>query len=468
MFFHIFLLSFLYSSFSFPLSNPPKVTEIFNTKTHKVVDISGKKVDLHLYDRVSSIISFKGPKKEKIIIAGLGARDYSSSFPYSDSSFEANCIIRSTDDGKTWTSLTPKGKTDRKVYGLSTNGNGIVIAVTGDRGHSCILSSTDYGLNWRVALSNSQLKNTKKAFYNSYYSKSRNLFLIPTGDGTYTTKDGIHFNKGLYDIPLARNGYVFDELDQIWFASQWGNNYLAVLKSGEKKYKKVLTSIDKKQFFSTVKYLGKGIFLAISYQYPGSTYNQYTAVKFERKENTLYLTIPNHNLKKGLVTMDIKSDSELYCPMQNGLELKVVDKNTIKMYQKGKNIIKKNIKLGIRVYIDSKMKKGTLYRSTDFGKTWTSIKLRAATFNYGMIWSRDIIHIGNGVVYINFPGDENKAENECAMFIKSENYGETWKITDDILGHGNEKINAVYRSILHVDGTILAGAQNYARILKLE
>ena len=115
-----------------------------------------------------------------------------------------------------------------------------------------------------------------------------------------------------------------------------------------------------------------------------------------------------------------------------------------------------------------------------------------------MIWSRDIIHIGNGVVYINFPGDENKAENECAMFIKSEDYGltwkinddilgdgnkaenecamfiksedygETWKITDDILGAGNEKINAVYRSITHVDGTILAGAQNYARILRLE
>lgn len=464
----LLLFSFILNSFSFPLSNPPKITEIFNIKTHKVLDRSGHKVDLHLYDRIASIISFKGPKKEKIIIAGLGARDYSSSFPYSDSYFEKNCIIRSTDNGKTWTALTPKGKTDRKVYGLSTNNKGVVIAVTGDRGHSCILSSTDYGLNWRVALSNSQLKNTKKAFYNSYYSKSRNLFLIPTGDGTYVTKDGIHFSKGKYDIPLARNGYVFEELDQIWIASQWGNNFLSVLKSGETHYKKVLTSVDKKQFFSTVKYLGKGIFLAISYQHPGSTYNQYTAINFERKDNILSLTIPNHNIKQGLVTMDIKSNSELYSTIQNGLELKVVDKNTIKMSQKGKNVVKKNVKIPIRIYTDSNMKKGTLYRSIDFGKTWKSVPLRAATFNYGMIWSRDIIHIGNGVVYINFPGDENKAENECAMFIKSEDYGETWKITDDILGAGNEKINAVYRSITHIDGTILAGAQNYARILRLE
>ena len=461
-------LSFLLTCYLFPLSNPPKVTEIFSIKTHKVHDLSGNKVDLHLYDRISSIISFKGPNNEKIIIAGLGARDYSPSFPYSDSYFEKNCIIRSTDNGKTWISLTPKGKTDRKVYGLSTNNKGVVIAVTGDRGHSCILSSIDYGLNWKVVLSNSQLKNTKNAFYNSYYSKSRNLFLIPTGDGTYITKDGIHFNKGEYDIPLARNGYVFEELDQIWIASQWGNNFLSVLHSGEHKYNKVLTSIDKKQFFSTVKYLGKGIFLAISYQYPGSTYKEYRAIKFERKHNILYLTIPNHNLKEGLVTMDIKSNSELYSTIQNGLELKVVDKNTIKMNQKGINIIKNNIKIVIRIYTDDKMKKGTLYRSTDFGKNWKSVELRAATFNYGMIWSRDIIHIGNGVVYINFPGDENKAENECAMFIKSEDYGKTWKITDDILGKGNEKINAIYRSILHVDGSILAGAQNYARILRLE
>ena len=95
--------------------------------------------------------------------------------------------------------------------------------------------------------------------------------------------------------------------------------------------------------------------------------------------------------------MDIKSNSELYSTMQNGLELKVVDKNTIKMNQKGINIIKNNIKIVIRIYTDDKMKKGTLYRSIDFGKTWESVELRAATFNLGVIWSRDIIHIGNGL-----------------------------------------------------------------------
>ena len=160
------------------ISNPPKVTEIFNIKNHQVHDINGQIVDLSLYDRVCSIVSFYGPNKEHIIIGGLGARDVSKNYPYDDTYFEKNCIIRSIDGGKTWTALTPKGKTDRKVYGLSTNNKGVVIAVTGDRQHSCILSSTDYGLTWKVALSHNDLQKTKNALYNSYYSKSRDLFLI--------------------------------------------------------------------------------------------------------------------------------------------------------------------------------------------------------------------------------------------------------------------------------------------------
>ena len=264
--------------------NELKISEIFNIKTHKVYDIHGDLADLSLYDRISSIISFLGPNKEHIIIGGLGARDKSSAYPYDDFYFEKNCIIRSTNGGKTWTALTPRGKTDRKVYGLSTNNKGVVIAVTGDRKHSCILSSTNYGLTWKVALTNADLKNTKQALYNSYYSKSRNLFLIPVGDTTYTTSDGINFKKGEYNIPLARNGYVFEELDEIWFASQWGSSNLNILKKRKKKYQTVLTTKGK-QYFSTVKYLGKGIFVAMSYGYPGSKSKDYTAIAFERKDN---------------------------------------------------------------------------------------------------------------------------------------------------------------------------------------
>ena len=83
------------------ISNPPKVSEIFNIKTHKVYDIQGNLVDLSLYDRVCSIISFYGPNKEHIIVGGLGARDVSKSYPYDDSYFEKNCIIRSVDGGQT-------------------------------------------------------------------------------------------------------------------------------------------------------------------------------------------------------------------------------------------------------------------------------------------------------------------------------------------------------------------------------
>ena len=460
------LLLILSLTLSLNIENELKISEIFNIKTHKVYDINGNLVDLSLFDRVSSIISFLGPNKEHIIIGGLGARDISNQFPYDDSYFEKNCIIRSTDGGKSWTALTPKGKTDRKVYGISTNNKGVVIAVTGDRQHSCILSSIDYGLTWKVALSNNDLKNTKTALYNSYYSKSRDLFLIPVGDATYTTSDGIIFQKGEYNIPLARNGYVFEELDEIWFASQWGNTNLNVLLKGEKKYKKVLTS-NNNQYFSTVKYLGKGIFIAMSYGYPGSKSKDFNAIKFERKNNILYLTIPYHNLKSGMVTMDVKNDSPMYSTMQNGLDFEVVDENTIKMYQEGEDITLKT-KLLIRIFEDENMVKPFIYRSTDYGKTWKSEEIRGATFSHGMVWTRDIINLGNGVLYMNFAGDENTAEYECAMFLKSTDYGETWKLTNDIVGENNAKLNAIYRSVEDIDGSIIAGAQNYGRILKFE
>ena len=449
------------------IHNPPKVSEIFNIKTHKVYDINKNLVDLSLYDRISSIISFLGPNKEHIIIGGLGARDISSSFPYDDSYFEKNCIIRSIDGGKTWTALTPKGKTDRKVYGLSTNNKGVVIAVTGDRKHSCILSSTDYGLTWKVALSNKDLKNTKNALYNSYYSKSRDLFLIPIGDYTYTTSDGINFKKGEYNIPLARNGYVFEELDEIWFASQWGNYNLNVLRKGKKNFEKVITSKNK-QYFSTVKYIGNGIMIAMSYGYPGSKSNDYYAIRFERINNYLYLTIPHHGLKSGMVTMDVKKDSPMYSTMQNGLSFEVVDKNIIKMYQEGNDITLSTVKLLVRIYEDENMVKPFIYRSTDYGKTWKSKEISGATFSHGIVWTRDIINLGNGVLYMNFAGDENTPEYECAMFLKSIDYGNNWKITNDILGEGNEKLNAIYRSVKDVDGNIIAGAQNYGRILRFE
>ena len=458
------LLLFFCLFFSF--NKALQISEIFNLKTHKVYDINGKLVDLSLYDRVSSIISFLGPNKDHIIIGGLGARDKSNDFPYDDSYFEKNCIIRSSDGGKTWIALTPKGKTDRKVYGLSTNNKGVVLAVAGDRQHSCILSSVDYGLTWKVALSHADLQKTKNALYNTYYSKSRDLFLIPVGGTTYTTSDGINFKNGEYNIPLARNGYTFEELDEIWFASQWGNYDLTVLRTGKNKYEKVMTSRNK-QFFSTVKHLGNGIMIAMSYGYPGSTKQDLYAITFERKNNYLSLTIPHHNLKSGMVTMDIKEDSPLYSTMQNGLSFEVVNNNIIKMYQEGKDVISKD-KLLVRVYEDENMVKPFLYRSTDYGKTWTAKEIRGATFSHGIVWTRDIINMGNGLLYMNFAGDENTPEYECAMFLKSTDYGETWDITNDIVINGNAKLNAIYRSVVDVNGSVIAGAQNYARILRFE
>ena len=168
--------------------------------------------------------------------------------------------------------------------------------------------------------------------------------------------------------------------------------------------------------------------VALSYNYSGSTKTDLYATKFERKNNYLFLTIPNHNLTTGMVTMDIKKNSSIYSTIQNGLDFEVIDKDKIKMYQKGDNITVDNINLLIRVYKEEDMAKPFLYSSSDYGKAWTSKALRGANFSHGMIWSRDIIYIGNIVLYINFAGDENIPEYECAMIIKSIDYDKIGKL----------------------------------------
>ena len=169
-----------------------------------------------------------------------------------------------------------------------------------------------------------------------------------------------------------------------------------------------------------------------------------------------------------MVTMNIKKDDPMYSTMQNGLDFEVINSNLLKMYQKGNDIEVNNIKLLIRAYPEQNMVKPFLYRSIDYGKTWESKEIKGATFSHGIVWTRDIIHIGNGILYINFAGDENTPEYECAMFLKSIDYGLNWEITNDIVGENNEKLNAIYRSFVDVDGSIIAGAQNYARILRLK
>ena len=85
-----------------------------------------------------------------------------------------------------------------------------------------------------------------------------------------------------------------------------------------------------------------------------------------------------------------------------------------------------------------------------------------------MVWTRDIIYLGNGVLYINFAGDENTPEYGCTMFLKSTDYGINWEITNDIIAEENDKLNAIYRSIVDIDESIIAGAQDYGRILRFK
>ena len=78
--------------------------------------------------------------------------------------------------------------------------------------------------------------------------------------------------------------------------------------------------------------------------------------------------------------MNIKKDSSMYSTMQNRLDFTVVDKDTIKMYQEGSDILENKIKLLIRVYPDNTMAKPWIYRSTDYSKVWEAKEIKGQHF----------------------------------------------------------------------------------------
>ena len=108
-----------------------------------------------------------------------------------------------------------------------------------------------------------------------------------------------------------------------------------------------------------------------------------------------------------------------------------------------------------------------VYRSENYGKTWNLIKVPAITFTSLYGFSRDIINMGNGTLYIGAAGWENLPEYDCGMFLKSVDWGKTWTLTSDIVDEDNKGINAVYRSIKLNDGSLLLGCQNNCKLLKI-
>ncbi len=390
-------------------------------------------------------------------------KDYNAStWNYTDDQ-QTYRLIRSIDNGKTWTPISVTGITDRKTYGLSANAAGIVVAVTGDRGNPCIISSTDFGVTWATRVTTAQL-GTTGALYNSYWSEKRGLFIVPSAN-VWTSADGVIWTKKTsYSIPVGRNGYIINNKgkEEIWVCRNSGG--LDVLREGTKSTVNIIPS-ETGLNLTSFRDLGKGVLLASAGFTETVTRTQKIATVLYRKDNILYLTINNHGLTNDYyISSNFPVGSTQYAVAQSGMPVKVVDINNICVYQYGPDLSKIT---GNYSFIAALGKGIRIYRSPDYGNTWTSQIVRSVIYDQPDCWSRDFINLGNGRVVLGIGGFENYPDNNCGAFLLSVDYGKTWKITHHIAGKDNRKLHACYRSFVCEDGTVLAGCQNECRILRI-
>jgi photosystem II stability/assembly factor-like uncharacterized protein len=143
----------------------------------------------HLTDAFSSIHSLGNG----IILAGK--RSWKSFAPY-------KAIYTSTDSGNTWNPIhNPTGLTGSHLYMFGDNGNGVVIAGTGDIGNICLIRSSDYGQTWNVMLSNSQINALARtspitSIFTAVYMGS-DRWLVPIKNLDTASESNIYFLESL-------------------------------------------------------------------------------------------------------------------------------------------------------------------------------------------------------------------------------------------------------------------------------
>lgn len=393
------------------------------------------------------------------IIAGIGLSDR-------DTQGSEATFVMSKDNGETWKEIWVPEATDMKTYMIQSNGS-VVIAVRGDRGQPQVLRSEDYGETWKVALSTEDIYNicgSLGPLYSVIYHKYENKWYVFPKDAVIESVDnGKTWTQSALEVPgNSRNAYYIDETDDMIIPTMGLGGGIYCLRKGAKK---ITSMMDYFGFgFTAFNYMGNGIMILSEFGWAiGEDILATRAVRLNN-ELTIFLESTEGMEVGQLITFSVPPNNQFSNYNNTNTRIKRVAGSTIVIDQEGPDTGLVTLPSLSRIY--TAQGTNTIYRSTDNGYTWKVAHVfTGCNHAFYVEFSRCFPVLDKGVAYISIAGYEEEFNREgTGEILKTEDYGATWSVTDELRGNNQHRLNAIYVSTKLKDGRLLCGGQ-YGRIM---
>jgi len=376
-------------------------------------------------------------------------------------------IFRSTDHGHTWAPTPePDGYSGKHVYFFGMNNQtNVIITGTGDTGTPCLMRSTDMGQTWTVILNSDQATQLggcdPKAIFSPMWidgkhwiaclrttAKGYSHIIESYDDGdTWSSVKTSGLYAGCRRMIRTSLGHIL--CGGVFVDSGTTPGLYLSKDNGVTWYK----MIDNVYAFAGMEELPNGIYLSGTVNFVSDVPTNIASSS--RSNNRVTITMKQDLV--GIQDGDCVGIASMSDPSMNVhpcAVIKLLDSKTFTYENEGPDVGQQTEPHGVILpYVPVDM-----YRSSDAGATWKKVATLPA---YSLMnYVREIRYLGNGLVYAFVAANENGWDDRSLQVYRSDDFGITWTVVDDDIYVGQYgRLNAVYQTALTDTNTLVAATQ---------
>jgi len=376
-------------------------------------------------------------------------------------------IFRSTDHGRTWSpTAEPSGYSGKHVYFFGKNNKtGIIITGTGDTGNPCLLRSKDKGKTWSVVLTPSHAASLagcdpRAIFSPLWMGGNRWIACLRTTSGgashiIESNDDGENWHSlSTTGLHAGCRRMIYTSSGHILCGGVFADDgHTPGLYLSQDKGHTWMKMVDNIKAFAGMAELPKGIYLAGTMNY---LQNVPTAIaKAKRQNNRVYVTMKQNlvGVKDGSC-IGIASMADSSMNVHPCAKIKLINSKSFSYENSGPDVSERSESKAVILPDDP----CAIYRSKDAGATWT--KVATLSVYSLMTYVREIRYLGNGLVYAFLAANENEWDDRALEVYRSSDYGATWShVKEDIYVGKYGRLNSVYQTALTDKNILVAATQ---------